>query len=148
MLGAFATAFHAVQPAVVPGFALAWLELISHRAFMPALLNSKPAQKGWMLMHRLLIDLFVFMEPFLRRSTLTNAIRSLYKGALRVLLVLLHGDAPADPSLPDRSFRARLCRFSRISLRLSLFVLRCDSTDLHTAAKPLPFSVSPSYAIT
>ena len=63
MLGAFATAFHAVQPAVVPGFALAWLELISHRAFMPALLNSKPAQKGWMLMHRLLIDLFVFMEP-------------------------------------------------------------------------------------
>jgi CCR4-NOT transcription complex subunit 1 len=43
-----------------------------------------------MLMHRLLIDLFVFMEPFLRRSQLSPPIRTLYKGTLRVLLVLLH----------------------------------------------------------
>lgn len=50
----------------------------------------QPAQKGWMLMHRLLIDLFVFMEPYLRRAQLQQAIRTLYKGTLRVLLVLLH----------------------------------------------------------
>ena len=43
-----------------------------------------------MLMHRLIIDLFVFMEPFLRHSQLPPAIRTLYKGTLRVLLVLLH----------------------------------------------------------
>lgn len=41
-------------------------------------------------MHRLLVDLFVFMEPFLRRSQLPSPIRTLYKGTLRVLLVLLH----------------------------------------------------------
>merc|ERR1711907_793049 len=41
-------------------------------------------------MHRLLIDLFVFMEPYLRHSQLVPAIRTLYKGTLRVLLVLLH----------------------------------------------------------
>ena len=57
---------------------------------MPALLLSKPAQKGWMLMHRLLVDLFVFMEPYLRRSQLSQSVRQLYKGTLRVLLVLLH----------------------------------------------------------
>jgi CCR4-NOT transcription complex subunit 1 len=90
ILSAFATAFQNIQPAVVPAFAFSWLELISHRSFMPALLLAKPAQKGWVLMHRILIDLFVFMEPFLRRSQLLASIRKLYKGTLRVLLVLLH----------------------------------------------------------
>ena len=90
VLGAFAAAFNALQPSVVPAFAFAWLELVSHRSFMPALLLAKPAQKGWMLMHRLLIALFAFMEPFLRRSTLPVAVAKLYKGTLRVLLVLLH----------------------------------------------------------
>jgi CCR4-NOT transcription complex subunit 1 len=90
VLGAFAAAFHALQPSAVPAFALAWLELVSHRSFMPALLLAKPAQKGWMLMHRILVALLIFLEPFLRRSQLPPAIRTLYKGTLRVLLVLLH----------------------------------------------------------
>ena len=93
VLGAFASAFHALQPANAPAFAFAWLELVSHRCFMPAVLLAKPAQKGWMLMHRLLMALFSFMEPFLRRAALPPAIRTLYKGTLRVLLVLLH-DTP------------------------------------------------------
>lgn len=65
-MAAFASAFHALQPAVCPGFAFAWLELISHRAFMPNLLLVKQ-NKGWTLMHRLLVDLLIFMEPHLRR---------------------------------------------------------------------------------
>lgn len=51
-------------------------------------------QKGWALAHQLLIDLFLFLEPHLRKTELTNSIRHLYKGTLRVLLVLLH-DFPA-----------------------------------------------------
>jgi len=90
VLGAFANAWHGVQPAVAPAFAFAWLELVSHRTFMPALLLAKPAQKGWMLMHRLLVALFTFLEPFLRRAQLPAPVRTLYKGTLRVLLVLLH----------------------------------------------------------
>jgi len=35
ILGAFVDAFHALRPSRVPQFAFAWLELISHRAFMP-----------------------------------------------------------------------------------------------------------------
>ena len=56
---------------------------------MPNLLLAK-GQKGWILMHRLLINLFVFLEPYLRQVQLSDAARLLYKGTLRVLLVLLH----------------------------------------------------------
>ena len=41
VLGAFANAFHALRPQAAPSFAFAWLELISHRHFMPALLLAK-----------------------------------------------------------------------------------------------------------
>jgi len=52
------------------------------------------AQKGWALAHQLLIDLFLFIEPHLRMTELTEAMKHLYKEVLRVLLVLLH-DFPA-----------------------------------------------------
>jgi len=93
ILSVFASAFHVVQPLVIPGFAFAWLELMSHRMFLSNLLLLK-SQKGWALAHQLLIDLFLFLEPHLRKTELTDAIKHLYKGTLRVLLVLLH-DYPA-----------------------------------------------------
>jgi len=89
ILRVFGSAFHVVQPLVVPGFAFAWLELISHRMFLSNLLLLK-GQKGWALAHQLLIDLFLFLEPHLRKTELTLAVKLLYKGTLRVLLVLLH----------------------------------------------------------
>ncbi len=78
-----------LQPSRLPGFSFAWLELISHRMFMPKLLLTK-AQKGWPLFQRLLVELFKFLEPYLRSAELSEPIRMLYKGTLRVLLVLLH----------------------------------------------------------
>mmetsp|Transcript_9541 Transcript_9541/g.13845 ORF Transcript_9541/g.13845 Transcript_9541/m.13845 type:complete len:1234 (+) Transcript_9541:3-3704(+) len=93
ILSVFGSAFHVVQPLVVPGFAFAWLELISHRMFLSNLLSLK-GQKGWALAHQLLIDLFLFLEPHLRKIDLTDSMRQLYKGTMRVLLVLLH-DYPA-----------------------------------------------------
>ncbi|KAE9600761.1 putative CCR4-Not complex component, Not1, CCR4-NOT transcription complex subunit 1, HEAT [Lupinus albus] len=89
ILTAFANAFHALQPLKVPGFSFAWLELISHRSFMPKMLTGN-GQKGWPYIQRLLVDLFQFMEPFLRHAELGDSVRLLYKGTLRVLLVLLH----------------------------------------------------------
>ncbi|XAR63221.1 hypothetical protein NMG60_11023087 [Bertholletia excelsa] len=89
VLTAFANAFHALQPLKVPGFSFAWVELISHRSFMPKLLTGN-AQKGWPYMQRLLVDLFQFLEPFLRNAELGEPVHFLYKGTLRVLLVLLH----------------------------------------------------------
>ncbi|XP_020538535.1 CCR4-NOT transcription complex subunit 1 isoform X2 [Jatropha curcas] len=89
ILTAFAGAFHNLQPLKVPAFSFAWLELVSHRSFMPKLLMGN-AQKGWPYIQRLLVDLFQFLEPFLRSAELGMPVHFLYKGTLRVLLVLLH----------------------------------------------------------
>ena len=67
----------------LPGFAFAWLELVSYRMFLSNLLLVN-GQKGWGIAHQLLIYLFLFLEPHLCRVELTDAIKHLYKGALRV----------------------------------------------------------------
>lgn len=54
---------------------------------MPKLVND---QQGWPHFQRLLIALLRFLEPYLRNAELTDSVRLLYKGTLRVLLVLLH----------------------------------------------------------
>ncbi|XP_015889443.2 uncharacterized protein LOC107424219 isoform X1 [Ziziphus jujuba] len=89
ILTAFANAFHALQPLKVPAFSFAWLELVSHRSFMPKMLTGN-GLKGWPYIQRLLVDLFQYMEPFLRNAELGVPVHFLYKGTLRVLLVLLH----------------------------------------------------------
>lgn len=57
--------------------------------FLSNLLLTKD-QKGWGIMHQLLIDLFLFLEPHLRKVELTDAIKKYYDGALRVILMLVH----------------------------------------------------------
>ena len=89
VLSVFGSALHVVQPCVVPGFAFAWLELVSHRMFLSNLMLLKD-RKGWALAHQLFIDLFLFLEPHLRTAEMTDAIKHLYNGAMRVLLVLVH----------------------------------------------------------
>jgi CCR4-NOT transcription complex subunit 1 len=76
-----------IQPSVAPSFAFAWLQLISKRTFMPILLRN---QKGWPLMHRLMASLMGFMQPFLKSGLLPDVVKKIYRGALRVLLVMLH----------------------------------------------------------
>jgi CCR4-NOT transcription complex subunit 1 len=89
VLGHFSNILNTLQPCRVPGFAFAWLELISHRMLMPKLLMAK-AQRGWPLFQRLLADLLKFLQPHFTQTELSEPIRLLYKGTLRVLLVLLH----------------------------------------------------------
>ncbi len=90
VLGGLASVFHMLQPPVVPGFVFAWLGLISHRSFMPALLHAK-LRKGWPFMHQLLVDLFAFVEPLLSSLKLsTPSLRLLYKCILRIMVVLMN----------------------------------------------------------
>lgn len=63
----FFSLFNYLFNKVAPSFA--WLELVSHRSFMPKLLTTT-APKGWPLFQRLLVDLFKFMEPYLRNAEL------------------------------------------------------------------------------
>lgn len=79
VLQTFSTVFHALKPSRAPGFAYAWLELISHRLFMSKLLLNTPQQKGWLLFQQLLLDLFKFLAPFLRNAELAKQTHLLYK---------------------------------------------------------------------
>ena len=86
----FATTFHALRPQRIPGFAFAWLELISHRCLVSNLLSTRRDMKYWESMKVLVVDLLQYMEPHLRTLDLHDSIRMMYKGLLRFLLVLLH----------------------------------------------------------
>nr|CCA26834.1 hypothetical protein ALNC14_129780 [Albugo laibachii Nc14] len=92
VLNTFASAYNTLQPLALPGFVFAWMELISHRCFMPLLLRARQ-QRGWQILHRLLINLMQFLEPFVRHGDiqpLPASIDELYKGTLRIMLVLWH----------------------------------------------------------
>jgi CCR4-NOT transcription complex subunit 1 len=89
VLMAFGHCFRLLRPSRVPSFCFAWLELIAHRMFMSKLLICKSHQCTVLFEH-LLVDLLDFMQPYLRNANLTDSVRMLYKGTLRVLLVLLH----------------------------------------------------------
>ncbi|KZT74256.1 Not1-domain-containing protein [Daedalea quercina L-15889] len=89
LLVAISDTFSSLQPTYFPGFAFSWMSLISHRLFMPKLLLSEN-RAGWSAFYKLLISLFKFLSPFLKAADLQPASRDLYRGSLRLLLVLLH----------------------------------------------------------
>ena len=89
VLASFASALLALQPLRIPGFAFSWLELVSHRCFLPRLLVDHN-RRGWPLLQKLLTAVLKFLEPSLRGAELTETVRLLYRGTLRLLLVLLH----------------------------------------------------------
>ena len=63
---------------------------VSHRVFLGRILVQTGNQKGWPMYAQLLVDLFKFLSPFLRNAELMKPVHRLYRGTLRVLLVLLH----------------------------------------------------------
>ncbi|KAJ3553574.1 hypothetical protein NM688_g3537 [Phlebia brevispora] len=89
LLVAVSDTFSSLQPMYFPGFAFSWMSLISHRLFMPKLLLSEN-REGWSAFYKLLLALFKFLSPFLKAADLQPASRDLYRGSLRLLLVLLH----------------------------------------------------------
>ena len=57
-----------------PGFAYAWLEVVSHRVFIGRILSLTPQQKGWPMYAQLLTALFKFLSPFLRNAELAKPV--------------------------------------------------------------------------
>ncbi|SCM21694.1 CCR4-NOT transcription complex subunit 1, putative [Plasmodium chabaudi chabaudi] len=76
-----------LNPLRVPMFVFAWVELISHKFFLPKILQTS---KGWYIYNKLIIYLFEFLYGFLKNSHLTQPIKLLYRATLRILLLLLH----------------------------------------------------------
>lgn len=85
---ALANALNTLQPLFFPGFAFAWVSLVSHRLLLPQLLQMGPS--GVAAFHRLMLAQLRFLAPFLRQATLHDTTRLLYTSTLRVLLLLLH----------------------------------------------------------
>jgi CCR4-NOT transcription complex subunit 1 len=87
-LRSFANVLGITQPTYAPRFAFGWLSIISHRLFMPKLLQGD-GSVGYADYHRCLMWLLRFLSPFLS-GEMSASSRSIYKGTLRVLIVLLH----------------------------------------------------------
>ena len=88
-LQAISNSLSTLQPLFFPGFAFAWVSLMSHRLLMPPLLLSKQPESV-AAFHRLLVALLRFQAPFLRAAHLQDTTRLLFKATLRILLLLLH----------------------------------------------------------
>ncbi|KAJ1653643.1 CCR4-NOT core subunit cdc39 [Dispira simplex] len=87
LLSVVADTLQAVQPGSVPGFSFAWVSLVAHRFFLPHFLM---AEERWPVAERLLIDALRFIAPALYGNQLDEAVRLLYKGIVRIMLVILH----------------------------------------------------------
>ena len=73
VLTAYCNMLHILRPEKAPGFAYAWLEIVSHRFFMDKILNNYN-QKGWPVYAQLLVDLFKFLSSFLRNAELARPV--------------------------------------------------------------------------
>jgi CCR4-NOT transcription complex subunit 1 len=87
----FGQALFVLQPRRVPGFAFHWLDIIGNRNFIGRLLAESPATMRTGAMYtQLILCHLKFMAPFLRNVRLPKPIAFIYKGTLRILLVILH----------------------------------------------------------
>lgn len=72
-----------VQPVVCPGFTFAWISLVSHRMFLPKILQSNEGSAKFV---SLLLALFKF-QKVQKSSEIVNVV---FKGITRILTLLLH----------------------------------------------------------
>ena len=105
MLVVFANNFLMLTPHHFPAFAYSWLMLISHRLFMPSLLRlsndevgctpSSPycftdIRQGWESFAKLMESALSYICQFLKVTTINPLAIDLYRGILRIVLVLHH----------------------------------------------------------
>ncbi|KAJ5228224.1 hypothetical protein N7489_008932 [Penicillium chrysogenum] len=89
MIFALANKFLSFQPRYVPGFVYGWLCLVSHRVFMSDMLNM-PDRAGWAPYCEIMQALLSYMGEQLKAVNITYVAKDLYKGVLRILLILHH----------------------------------------------------------
>jgi CCR4-NOT transcription complex subunit 1 len=105
MMLVFADTFLALQPAHFPGFAYAWMNLVAHRVFMPAMLNHSD-EACWDMYCQIVQTMLQYIGEQLKPARFTPITHDLYKGVLRILLIL-HHDFPEF--VTENHFR--LCNF-------------------------------------
>ncbi|KAK4100574.1 Not1-domain-containing protein [Parathielavia hyrcaniae] len=88
----FAARLYDLRPSLYPGFVFAWIDLLTHRCFMPVALGL-PEEAGWGPFAKLLVQLFEYLGDLLKAFNVSTIAKGLYHGAFR-LLVILHHDFP------------------------------------------------------
>ena len=89
----FAEIFLMLDPKHFPAFTHGWLNLISHRVFMPSILKftyNEGYNEGSDLFSQLMESMLWYVSSVLKVSNIGNVAKELYRGVLRILLVLHH----------------------------------------------------------
>lgn len=81
--------FKTLQPFALPGFSFAWMSLISHRYYLPKLLDISD-KRGWPHIIDFLCELLDFEGTYARGKDFPKAITVMYQGTARIFLALLH----------------------------------------------------------
>ncbi|PYI34070.1 Ccr4-Not transcription complex subunit [Aspergillus indologenus CBS 114.80] len=89
MMFALANKFLSLQPKYCPAFVYGWLSLVSHRFFMSGMLNM-PERAGWGPYCEIMQALLSYIGEQLKPATISYVAKDLYKGVLRILLILHH----------------------------------------------------------
>ncbi|KAI0584436.1 ccr4-not transcription complex subunit protein [Pyrenophora tritici-repentis] len=87
---AVARALLALQPLRVQRFTFAWLSLVAHRIFIPAMLEEGQDDKRWDAYAQLVETLLTFTGKLIKPTGETIMAQQFYRGVLRVLLVVHH----------------------------------------------------------
>jgi CCR4-NOT transcription complex subunit 1 len=90
-----AKAFLCLQPQTFPLFAFQWLTLMSHRIFIPVMLDDAPQERDtkaerWDMYAQLMEVVLSYTGQLLRPTEESLIVQNFYRGVLRVLLVLHH----------------------------------------------------------
>lgn len=88
----FASRLYDLRPAIYPGFTFGWISLVSHRAFLSAMLHM-PNNAGWAPFTNLLCQLLSYLGELIKPFEISSLGKELYQGVLK-LLVILHHDFP------------------------------------------------------
>ncbi|KAI9314115.1 CCR4-Not complex component, Not1-domain-containing protein [Dichotomocladium elegans] len=86
----FSEVLYTIRPAVLPGFAFSWLQLISHRTVLSELLAGNDIEL-WKCSEKLVVALLKFLGQLVEGGTFgLQSAQIFYRSALRMLVVLLH----------------------------------------------------------
>lgn len=128
----FGETFYMLNPSCFPGFIFGWLALVSHRQFLPALLRL-PAQGGWDLLLKTVESLMLYLGELLKPLHIALVTKDIYRGALKLLVVLFH-DSPEFLA----SNHTRLCAaIPTHCIQLQNLVLAANQSALSKMPDPL-----------
>ncbi|KAK4521394.1 chaperone ATPase hsp78 [Mucor velutinosus] len=92
----YSNVLYTLEPSQFPGFAFSWLQLFSHRLYLPLLFatdQEEASQKGQTICFKLISAHLSFLNQLLQQRSsrrFTQSEKAFYQGTLRFLVVMLH----------------------------------------------------------